>query len=75
MPKGPEGQKRPADAVARAVMVGKIATGELADIGTTSKAPRGSAGGRARANRLSRTRRIEIAKSGATARRKEAVHE
>jgi hypothetical protein len=27
MPKGPQGQKRPADAVARAIMVAKIATG------------------------------------------------
>jgi hypothetical protein len=31
MPKGPQGQKRPADAIARAVMVAKIATGEMAD--------------------------------------------
>jgi hypothetical protein len=29
MPKGPNGQKRPADAIGLAVMVGKIATGEI----------------------------------------------
>ena len=29
MPKGPQGQKRPADAIARAVMVAQIATGEI----------------------------------------------
>ena len=30
MPKGPEGEKRPADVIAAAVMVAKIATGEIA---------------------------------------------
>ena len=29
MPKGRQGQKRPADAIGCAVMVGKIATGEI----------------------------------------------
>ena len=29
MPKGPKGQKRPADAVGAAVMVAKLATGEI----------------------------------------------
>jgi hypothetical protein len=33
MPKGPKGQKRPADVIGNAVMVAKIATGE-----TTEKA-------------------------------------
>ena len=37
MPKGPNGQKRPADAVGLAVMVGRIATGEIED---TWEAPR-----------------------------------
>ena len=31
MPKGPQGQKRPADAIGLAVMVGRIATGEVED--------------------------------------------
>ena len=31
MPKGPQGQKRPADAIGCAVLVGKIATGERSD--------------------------------------------
>jgi hypothetical protein len=31
MPKGPNGQKRPADAIGLAVMIGKIATGEAED--------------------------------------------
>jgi hypothetical protein len=31
MPKGPQGQKRPADVIGAAVMVGRIATGEAQD--------------------------------------------
>jgi hypothetical protein len=33
MPKGPEGQKRTVDAIGLAVMVGRIATGEIEDTG------------------------------------------
>jgi len=32
MPKGPQGQKRPADVIARAVMVARIATGEIEEL-------------------------------------------
>jgi len=32
MPKGPNGEKRPADAVGLAVLIGKIATGEVEDV-------------------------------------------
>lgn len=65
MPKGPNGQKRPADAIGCAVMVGRIATGEIieAPIG-----PRGSIGGRVRADGLSPERRSEIAKLAAEGR-------
>lgn len=31
MPKGPNGKKRPADAVGLAVLIGRIATGEVED--------------------------------------------
>ena len=31
MPKGPRGERRPADAIGRAVLIGKIATGEIED--------------------------------------------
>jgi hypothetical protein len=34
MPRGPKGEKRPADAIANAVMIAKIATGEIEDIAT-----------------------------------------
>ena len=65
MPKGPNGQRRPADAVARAVMVARIATGEIQE---ASDAPKGSSGGRARATKLSPIERSKIAKAAAKAR-------
>lgn len=69
MPKGPQGQKRPADTVSAAVMVGKIATGEAKEEVAYVAAPkRGSAGGQARSRSLSTGKRQEIAKAGATAR-------
>ena len=37
MPKGPNGQKRPADAIGLAVMIGKIATGEIEDTPAATK--------------------------------------
>ena len=69
MPTGPKGEKRPADAVAQAVMIGRIATGEAEeeyiDEGRSSA---GRRGGDARAESLSPERRREIAKKGAKAR-------
>ena len=51
MPKGPQGQKRPADAMGTAVMVAQIATGEIEDEGYVAPGRRNSglAGGSARA--------------------------
>jgi hypothetical protein len=34
MPRGPRGEKRPADVIGAAVMIGKIATGEIENIAT-----------------------------------------
>ena len=34
MPRGPEGEKSPADAIGNAIMIAKIATGEIEDITT-----------------------------------------
>ena len=70
MPKGPKGEKRPADAVGAAVMVAKIATGEiedeLADDGKNKAAQAlGQLGGQARAKKLSKKRRTEIASRAA----------
>lgn len=70
MPKGPEGQKRPADVIGCAVQVAKIATGEAED--TKLKHPEkrkgGLAGGKARATTLSDSQRSGIAKAAAKAR-------
>jgi hypothetical protein len=73
MPKGPQGQKRPADAIARAVMVARIATGEAEDKqpddGKSAAATTlGRLGGQSRAKKLTAERRSEIAKRAANAR-------
>ena len=69
MPKGPQGQKRPADAIANAVMVARIATGEIEDeIQISSRVGGKTAGGVARAEKLSPAQRAEIASTAAKAR-------
>ena len=73
MPKGPKGEKRPADAVGAAVMVAQIATGEiedeLTDDGKNKAAVElGRKGGKARAKKLSKKRRAEIARQAAAKR-------
>lgn len=70
MPKGPRGEKRPADAVGLAVLVGKIATGEATDAPEDDgKDPAAKAlgrkGGNARAANLSSDERREIAQKAA----------
>lgn len=71
MPKGPQGQSRPADAIGLAVHVGRIATGEIEDDGYANGRPNGSAGGVARATALSPAERQRIASAGAEAKWKE----
>ena len=73
MPKGPKGEKRPADAVGAAVMVAKIATGEIEDELTDDDKNKaavelGQKGGKARSEKLSAERRREIAQKAAKAR-------
>jgi hypothetical protein len=74
MPKGPKGQKRPADVIGNAIRVAKIATGEEvedfgADDGKDKAAQSlGQRGGKARAASLSGKRRVEIAKKAAAKR-------
>ena len=72
MPKGPKGQKRPADVIGAAVMVMKIATGEIEeDSGETddgkdkAAVALGRKGGAARAASLSKKRKTEIARTAA----------
>ena len=72
MPKGPKGEKRPADVIGAAVMVMKIATGELEDAarddGKDYARKGGQKGGAARAQSLTPARRRAIAKRAAKAR-------
>ena len=73
MPKGPKGQRTPADVVSNAIRVARIATGEEeefpADDGKDKAAQSlGQRGGRARANKLSARRKAEIAKKAALTR-------
>ena len=71
MPKGPKGEKRPADVVGAAVKVMQIATGEIEeDIEPESGKDQaavelGRRGGQARATKLSKKRRTEIARKAA----------
>ena len=70
MPKGPKGQKRPANVTGAAVKVAQIATGEIeddADDGGKNRAAQalGRMGGAARAKKLSGKQRKEIAKKAA----------
>ena len=73
MPKGPKGEKRPADVIGAAVRVMKIATGEIEDETTEDGKNRaavelGRKGGAARARKLSAEQRKKIAKKAARAR-------
>lgn len=71
MPKGPRGEKRPADAVGLAVLVGKIATGEVEDTADESKDHHrrgGKKGGVARMAAMTAEQRSEAAKLAAAAR-------
>jgi len=73
MPKGPKGQKRPADVIGNAVRVMQIATGEADEEMPTSNADPaarhlGTKGGKARARKLSKHKRKQIAQQAARAR-------
>lgn len=81
MPKGPRGEKRPGDVIGAAIMVAKIATGEIEDPRTdaadkkAAKVSAGRKGGSKRAETLSPARRTEIAKTAARARWPESADE
>ena len=82
MPKGPKGERRPADVIGNAVHVMRIATGEIEDTipgsanDASGKNPNavalgrlgGQKGGKARADKLSAEKRTEIATKAAKAR-------
>jgi hypothetical protein len=67
---GPKGEKRPADVIGAAVMIGKIATGEIEDLTTdegknAAAVALGRMGGKARAAGMTAKKRKEIAKKAA----------
>ena len=73
MPKGPKGEKRPADVIGNAVKIMRIATGEESDNAPDDgkdKAAQamGRKGGAARAAKLSSSERREVASRAAAAR-------
>ena len=73
MPRGPRGEKRPADVIGNAVKVMRIATGEETEQLETDSVKNaavelGRRGGKARAARMTPERRSEIAKSAAKVR-------
>jgi hypothetical protein len=68
MPRGPRGEKRPADLIGNAVRVARIATGEEEDdreATASAAATLGKLGGAARARNLTAEQRAEIAKKAA----------
>ena len=72
MPKGPKGEKRPADVIGAAITVAKIATGEIEDTTDDGKnkaaVELGRKGGKARAEKLTPEQRSRIAREAAAAR-------
>ena len=64
MPKGPEGQERPADTVAAAIVFAKIATGEIEEMPKklSSNVRSGKADIRARAERMAAADRSSVAR-------------
>ena len=75
MPKGPKGEKRPADVIGNAVKVMRIATGEIEEDTASGKpgknaaaAELGRLGGNKRSQILSASRRKDIAAKAAATR-------
>ena len=73
MPRGPKGERRPADVIGNAVHVMRIATGQIEDKITddgknAAAVALGRMGGKARAAGMSAKKRKEIAKKAARSR-------
>ena len=73
MPTGPKGEKRHADVNRNAVLIAKIATGEIDDVTTedgknAAAVALGRMGGKVRAEGMSAKRRKEIARKAAVKR-------
>jgi hypothetical protein len=74
VPTGPKGEKRPGDVIGAAIMVGRIATGEIEEPAKTEDGKNAAAvalgrmGGKARAAGMTAKKRSEIAKKAAKSR-------
>jgi hypothetical protein len=73
MPRGPKGEKRPADVIGNAIHVMRIATGEIEETLTedgknAAAVALGRMGGKARAEGMTAKRRKEIARKAAQTR-------
>lgn len=70
MPKGPEGQQRPADVIGNAILVARIATGEVEELKSvrSGRTRSGIAGARARNENTTQEYRTAIAKKAAAER-------
>lgn len=70
MPKGPQGQRRPADVIGNAVHIAQIATGDIEETVLKQPAKRksGLAGAKARLDSTTAEQRSEIAKKAANER-------
>jgi hypothetical protein len=72
MRKGPKGERRPGDVIGAAIMVGRIATGEIQEGAPSKKSAAGRLGGKkggtARASNLTAEQRSEAAAIAAQAR-------
>ncbi len=66
---GPNGEKRPADTIAQAVLIGKIATRQVEDPSVhAAKSVAGRKGAKVRSERMNSEQRKAVAKSAAAAR-------
>jgi hypothetical protein len=74
MPRGPKGEKRPADVIGNAVKVMRIATGEIPEdtVAAAAQVKGGKLGGSARAIKLTDQQRSETARAAAAARWKKS---
>ena len=68
MPKGPKGEKRPADVIGNAVKVMRIAVGDEDEKAVDDRSAASQRGGIVRALKISPERRAEIARKAAAKR-------
>ncbi len=70
MPKGPNGENRPADVIGCAVTVGRLSVGDVEEklIQPSGRVRSGQAGGKARAEKMTKEQRVAVAHKAANAR-------